>query len=264
MTHRWERERAAHLLAGSRAGTDRRRRAEILARTARRGARSGTGVGQSALVDEVTPSRWRRMTTAEDGSRPLGKRVRVGFGYAVVGAVSGAGLAVGKGLYEGLARLSPRVGRLWAWPWAALAGALAATLWALDVPYGLSVHLDRRFPLSLFQWGPWWAWALWQTAIALSVVAFLVWAWGWAAVPKRAVAPKERNKDGSFRQTPDKKKVKLDLDDDADEHDALVDDAPDDRPARREIPLVQLDDLDEVITMYDGLDDEVDDDEDPA
>ncbi|GAA2375911.1 hypothetical protein [Gordonia cholesterolivorans] len=252
MTHRWERERAAHLLAGSRAGTDRRRRAEQLARTARRGARSGAGVGQSALVDEVTPSRWRRMTTAEDGSRPLGKKVRVGFGYAVVGAVAGAGIAAGRGMYAGLARISPRVGRLWAWPWGAVAGALGVTLWALDVPFGLGLRFDRRFPLSLFQWGPWWAWALWQTAIALVVTGYLVWAWGWAGVPKGAVAPKERNKDGSFRATPDSKKVRLDLDD---EDDAPVAPEPS-GPPRREIPLVQLDDEDDRITMYDGLDDE--------
>lgn len=253
-THRWERERAAHLLAGSRPGTDRRRRAELLARAARRGAREGTGVSQSTLVDEVTPSRWCRMTTDEDGSRPLGKKVRAGFGYAVVGAVAGAGLAAGRGLYEVLARVSPRIGRLWAWPWVAAAGALAVALALAGVPFGFGLRMDRRFPLSLLHYGPWPAWLLWQVAIALASVGYLVWAWGWAAVPRGAVAPPEKNKDGSFRATPDDKKIRLDHDDEGDVPD---EDAPADRPPRREIPLVQLDDFDEddgLDAMYGGRD----------
>ncbi|MFT3661757.1 MAG: hypothetical protein QM809_10235 [Gordonia sp. (in: high G+C Gram-positive bacteria)] len=208
--YRWERERAAALLEGSRAGTGRRRRAEILARDARRAARADTGVAQSQLVDEITPWWWRRWTTNDDGERRTGRKVALGAGLVVGAVVAGPGVAAGRGVYRLLWQRAPRVGRRGWRAWGTAAGALAAVLAACGVPLGVAVRLDRRFPLTLIDLGPWWAWLLWQAVFALVTVAWLLWAWAWGAVPADAVAPPEKNSDGSWRETPDAERVKLD------------------------------------------------------
>ena len=46
-----------------------------------------------------------------------------------------------------------------------------------------------------------------QTSATSTALAQLLW--GWAGVPRGAVKPSERNKDGSFRVTPDEEKVSL-------------------------------------------------------
>lgn len=196
------------MLQHSRAGTSARRRAELLARADRRGQRDEHGLAAAVAQDEVTSALWRRITLGE-GRSPI-KAVTYAGACVVGGVVGGAGALVGYATYRGLWQLSPKIGRLWAWPWAAGAGVVAALAWLLDAPLGVSVRVTRHFPLDLISIGPWWGWAIWQLAVALAVTAWLIRAWGWAGVPARAVVPNPKRKDGSFRETPDSQKVRLD------------------------------------------------------
>ncbi|GAA4658884.1 hypothetical protein [Gordonia humi] len=219
MTSRWERERSAWVLAHSRAGTSARRRAELLARADRRGQRDQHGLAAAVAQDETTAPLWRRVALGE-GRSPI-KAITYAGACLVGGIVGGVGAGIGYGAYRGLWQTSPKIGRLWTWPWAAAAGIGAVSLLALDVPLGVSVQFTRRFPLDLVQIGPWWSWAGWQLVIALATVAWLIRAWGWAGVPKNAAVRDPRKKDGSFKATPDHAKVALDPEDDMDVWDRI-------------------------------------------
>ncbi len=208
MTSRWERERSAWCLAHSRAGTSARRRAELLARADRRGQRDTHGLTAAVAQDEVTSPLWRRVALGE-GRSPI-KAITYAGVVVLGGIVGGVGAGIGYGVYQALWRYSPRIGRLWAWPWAAAAGVLAVAAWTLDLPLGVGLQFTRHFPTDLVRIGPWGAWAAWQLVIALATVAWLVRAWGWAGVPRNAVTPNPRRKDGSFKSTPDSRKVALD------------------------------------------------------
>lgn len=234
--YRWERERSAYLLAHSKPGGTLRRRSEILGRDVRRGTRAGAGVESAAVQDEVTPDLWRRLTR-DPATGERGRRVRYGVAAVVVAVAVGPGIALGVGCYKALVRVSPRIGRLWWWPWALAAGIALISLLLTGVPFGIGPHLDRRFPLSLIQVGPWWAWLAWQTTVAIGVTAFEIWAWGWRGVPKGAVPKSDRNADGSFREIGDDEKFRLDTGgdtdyvppavEDGDAADALNDEYPD-------------------------------------
>lgn len=208
--HRWERERAAWAQDHSRAGTSGRRRAELLAREARRGQLAGAGVGAAPLQDDVTPPLWRRLLTGEDVG--LGKKVGLGVVGVLGTVIGGVGIAAGQGVYRVLLRISPRIGRLWWWPWAVLAALLLALRWMLtDWPaLGFWLGIGRYFPGSFIGFGGWAGWLDFQLIVAAATTAYLIRAWGWPGVPRGAVAPPERNKDGSFYVTPDKDKARLD------------------------------------------------------
>ncbi|WP_341257820.1 hypothetical protein [Gordonia malaquae] len=212
MTSRWERERSAWVLQHSRAGTSARRRAELLARADRRGQRDQHGLTAAVAQDEVTAPLWRRVALGE-GRSPI-KAVTYAGAVVVGGIVGGVGAAAGYGIYRGLWQISPRVGRLWAWPWAVAAGIGAVATWVLDLPLGVSIRFSRHFPVDLISIGPWWGWIIWQLVIALAVTGYLIRVWGWAGVPANAAIRDPRRKDGSFRETPDSQKVSLDPEDD--------------------------------------------------
>ncbi|MBS4103088.1 hypothetical protein [Tsukamurella paurometabola] len=210
---RWEHERAAWLKAHSSAhggavSQALRRNAELLERRARRAERAGTGIAATATQDEVPPSLWQRLTRGEGGARQ--HRPRWALVAAVVAVAIGAGLLLGRLAYRLLWRRAPRIGRLWWWPWAVASAALMGGLVLTATPFGLRPHLDRHFPLTLLDFGPWWAWLLWQLAAALATVSVLVVGWGWPGVPKGAVAPPAKDKSGNWRVVPDKEKDDLD------------------------------------------------------
>lgn len=205
----WARERAAYLMAHSRTGTSARRRAEILARAARRGLTAGTGVGASPVQDELTPEWWRRVLGKED--RGVGVKALIVAAWAVAAAVVGPGVVVGRyAIYPALLRLAPRIGRLWAWPWLAVGGIAVVVRWVFtDWPWvGVSIGLDRYIFADLVITGRWWAWLQWQLAVAALTVGWAVWAWGWKAVPRKAVAPPAKRRDGSWRTDVDVEKAK--------------------------------------------------------
>lgn len=209
-TYLWERERSAYLLAHSRPGTSRRRRAEILARKARRGQRAGTGVAGSALHDEVTPALWRRLVSKDDDTESLARGLFVGLGACAGLVLVGPAVLIGWCAYKALERFAaPRVGRLPAWPGAAITAVLLLALIPLGVlPVGAQVHLLPHLPIVQVVYSKL-DWLTWQIVLAPAVTSYLVWAWGWAGVPKNAVGKPEKNKDGSFRVTPDEEKVNL-------------------------------------------------------
>ncbi len=216
--HRWERERAAWLHAhssdhGGQRHQAMRRNAEILDRAGRRGRRAGSGIGATAVADEIRPGLWYRLTHDNDGSR------RRRFVWAVLAAFAavagGVGYLVGRLVYRALERRSPTIGRLRWWPWAAGAAAMVAARVAgtllLDWPWlGVRLHFDRHFPLTLADFGGWLAWVQLQLVVAPATVAVLIVVWGWAGVPKGAVGPPVKNPDGSFYVTPDADKDDLD------------------------------------------------------
>ena len=208
MSGRWERERGAWVEAHAREGTSASRRYQLLARADRRNQRGEHGLGAVIASDEVTAPLWRRIMLGE-GKSPL-KAITYAGAVVVGGIVSGVGVAVGYGVYQTLWLYSPRIGRLWMWPWAAAAAIGALVLWLLDAPFGVSIRFTWHFPSDTVQIGPWWAWVAWQLVIALAVTAWLIRAWGWAGVPKKAVIRNPRRKDGSFKPTPNHAKVSLD------------------------------------------------------
>lgn len=209
-TYLWERERSAYLLAHSRPGTSRRRRAEFLARKARRGQRAGTGVAGSALHDEVTPSLWRRLTSKDDDQESLARGLFVGLGACVGLALVGPAVLLGWGAYKALERfVAPKVGRLPAWPGGAITAVVLLALIPLGVlPVGVGVNVLPHLPIVQVIYSKF-DWFAWQIVLTPAVTSYLVWAWGWAGVPKNAVGKPEKNADGSFRVTPDEEKVNL-------------------------------------------------------
>ncbi len=72
-------------------------------------------------------------------------------------------------------------------------------LW-MEMPSGLHVYPPVALPV--------WLWV--QTSIALLLVGVQVWQCGWAAVGKGAAPKPEKDKNGEFRKTPEKQKVRLD------------------------------------------------------
>ncbi|MCM3897098.1 hypothetical protein ND991_17980 [Gordonia sputi] len=183
-----------------------RRRSEQLDRRARRGQRAGAGIAANAVADEVGPGVWHRLTHGADGRHHRPRWMLLGVTVAYLG---GLGIIAGQCVYRALVRVSPRIGRLWAWPWAVVAGALILVLALTQTPWRPWFELDRHFPVSLLDVSPWWALAGWQIAVALATVAAEIVAWGWAGVPKGAVAPPARNRDGTWRET--RAKTRLDV-----------------------------------------------------
>lgn len=253
----WYRERAAYLMGRSRAGTSARRRAEILAREARRAQRSGVGVGEAVAQDELTPPLWRRATGKE--GRGWFVKGALTLVAALVAVVAGPGIAIGRyGIYEVLVRwVAPRIGRLHWWPWATVAAALLAVRWFVaDWPLLGIGAANRYYPWEWVTLGGLGGWLQFQAVAALAATAFSVWAWGWAGVPKGAVAPPERNRDGSFYVPDENKRVALS------ESAPVSNAAPGyEVPEIREIPRVQLSESNEDMLTAFG---EAGDDDDHA
>lgn len=210
---RWEKERAAWLLARSKPGTLRRRRAELLAQQGRRLARGGTSAGESALHDDATERLFTRLMKTDEGSvDKLARLVLVPAAYALVWIAVGGAIAIAAALYKGLWTLAPRIGRLWAWPWAA-AGALVGIAGGLLLDRGPVVDVSvwpRYFVIDIAWLRFWTMWVWAQLTIGLLFTALQIRRSGWAAVPANAVPRREQNKDGSFRKTPQRQKVRLD------------------------------------------------------
>lgn len=210
---RWERERSAWLLAHSRPGTTRRRRGELLARQARRLSRSGTSAGESALHDDATERRFRRLMKTEEGSVDrLARAILVPLGYALAWLIAGGAIIIAAAFYRGLWTLSPRVGRLWMWPWLVAGVAVGTVSWlVLDHGPVVDYSVWPRYLVIDIDWprlATSWLWI--QGSIALVLTGVRIWSEGWAAVPVHARVQSATNKDGTFKATPKRQKVRLD------------------------------------------------------
>ncbi|OBC01733.1 hypothetical protein [Gordonia sp. 852002-50395_SCH5434458] len=215
LEYRWERERSRELAKGERPASARRRRSQLLSRKADRRARSGIGVGAATTGDDVVPPWWRRALAEQDAGESLSRMIAMGALGAVVAALVGVGVGAGRGIYWLMERCSPRIGRLWWSPWATAAVVVGAALWFLGLLTGPSLKLIPRFPmlwpdLSFGEWVT--SWASWQLVIALGATAYFVHAWGWAAVPRKAVEPSKQNADGTWREIPEGQKIDIGYD----------------------------------------------------
>lgn len=232
VAHAWERERSRRLFEHSDPGTSARRRAQQLARTARRKGRAGSGVDGAGAGDDITPPLWRRRSRDEHVGAASHALFYAGVGLGL--ALAGGAVAAGTGIYSVLERwVAPRTGRLWAWPWAVLGALLivgGALIGWLPGPGLLPGALAGGTWLG--------GWLLWQLAMTPLVVAWKIHAWGWAGVPRNAVPTPERHRDGSFRATPDSEKVRLDPLAGSCDADAADDDEPE--PAAVQPAKVQL------------------------
>lgn len=215
---RWEAERAAAVMARSRAGTSARRRAEILARRARQAGREGTGVAGTAVHQEVTPPIWRRAMAHDDGAEAGARLFFLAIGGAVVLWIFWPGILLGAGLYGAFYMAAPRIGRTAWWPPAVGAVVTLAIGW-------VSGFMARPWEMVLTPMPTWpiltvgvplpdvpGAWllskALWALVIGSVIFAFELRAWGWDAAGE--VAPPEKTRDGSWRQVTEAEKARLD------------------------------------------------------
>lgn len=216
----WAAERAAWLLAHSRPGTSRRRRAELLGQQARRDQRAATGVSDSGMHEDVTPPLFRRLTTTDDGTgEKVARAIGVPLLFAGVFAIAGPGMLGTKLLYRRAVDGSVEHGHLKPAKWY-LAGVALAVLGALLCwlikPVVIGVHLWTG-PIEV-HWLPWLLVTLWiQGSIALLGTALWITENGWAGVKSEArplVAAPKKDDSGQWIATPDNQKINLDYVDD--------------------------------------------------
>ncbi|WP_129656316.1 hypothetical protein [Rothia halotolerans] len=209
---RWEKERSAHLLSRSEAGTPKRRRAELLARRARRLSRGGMGTAESSFSEDVTQQWWREWVQAGDRDGEKASRfLLVMAAFGLLWLVLGPALVIAFALYGLLWIFAPRIGRLWAWPWlAAAAAVLAVGAYALSHSAAEPVTVSAGF-VPEFDWSAFLFMAIWGQLVAgLVLTSYYIVRSGWAAVPQGAVPKPVKNKDGSYRKVAEKEKVRLD------------------------------------------------------
>ena len=153
---------------------------------------------------------WRRLVSKDDDQESLARGLFVVLGACVGLVLVGPAVLLGWGAYKLVEHFAaPKVGRLPAWPGAVITAVPLLVLIPLGVlPVGVGVRVLPHLPLVQVVYSKA-DWLLWQVVLAPAVTAYLIWAWGWAGVPRGAVKPSERNKDGSFRVTPDEEKVSL-------------------------------------------------------
>lgn len=213
---RWEKERAAWLLARSRPGTSLRRRAELMRRVSRRDQRSQSGVAETGLHEDVTEPLFRRMLATDEGStEKMARLVMVPAIFIVIGLVIGPAMLVAKAIYAVLWHFSPGIGRLWNWPW--FAGGVVSMVvggWIVSAVVTEPVMWAESWPPELHVYlpvfGPLWFWA--QTTLGLLLTGLHIWRSGWQAVKPKSSRSKvavKKNKDGSFKRIEDKDLVDL-------------------------------------------------------
>lgn len=177
MSTRYERERAAWVLARAGRRAAARRRGEKLAVKARRADREQAGAGDAAFVEVTTRNVFTRNVMREEGpANVLGWFVLTATWMFWLAVLLGPALVLGAALYGLSWALVPRLGRVRSWPF------LVASLCAL---------LGSVLVFWLLPPDGWAAWVL-TGYLALQLVvgplraAYLARANGWAAVAKRA------------------------------------------------------------------------------
>lgn len=209
---RWEKERGAYLIGHSRPNSSRRRRGELLERRARRMHRSGTGVAETSVREDVTEPLWRRLLSTDEGTgERMARLALVPLAYMTIWLVVGPAIVIAATLYGLVWRLSPRIGRLKVWPWM-LAGLLLAAVGGpvlhltsfqvITIYTGPVVDVDWLGLAAVLLWG--------QLSLGLLLTGGLIHSNGWAAVPANAVKKPEKDGRGEYIKTPEKERVRLD------------------------------------------------------
>ena len=206
---RWEKERSQFLLGRTRPGSSGRRRAETIGRRAKRIGRTGAGLSEAAAREDVTPCLFRRMLKTDQGAKEQSARlVMVPMLFGAVGLIVGPAIAVAAALYGLLWYRSPRIGRLWAWPWLATGGVLL-TAWAVAFAMpgsnvwaeGMTLHVYLPWGVSM--------WLAGQLALGLLLTGLQIRACGWKVVHAGAAPKPMTDSEGNFLKTPGHQKVAL-------------------------------------------------------
>ncbi|WP_353113252.1 hypothetical protein [Microbacterium sp.] len=201
IAQRWEKERGVWVLHRSRPGTSARRRAELLKQRASRISRAGvTGVAESARHEDITPSLFRRMLATNDGAKEqMARLIWVPLIFLMIGLAVGPAMLLAAAIYAGLWWHSPKIGRLWDWPWYIAGGVVATVLFLV----GTFMEATPTFTQI-------WGWI--QLPLGLLFVGLHIQRCGWAAVRPLAGAGKtgpKKNADGSFKRIADEDVVQL-------------------------------------------------------
>lgn len=194
--HRFEAERSAWIK--SRAWWDKAgavRRAELLARQARKLERTASGLGDSALHEAELPSRFKRWThQSEDAS----STAVLGLAYVMLigflGVAFGLAWLVGQAAYRAW-DTAASTRRVLIWPYLVAALGVAVLAWigrplGLDLwlIYGLASFIEIVTggwigPAALSRWyaAGWVSWMEIQAVLGLLYAGWLAYAWGWSA-----------------------------------------------------------------------------------
>ncbi len=194
--HRWEAERSAWIKG--RTWLDKAssaRRAEVLARKARKLERTNSGLGESALHEAELPSSFKRWTskTEDTSSAAVMTMAYVLFtGFFVFWF--GLAWVVGRAAYRAW-ETAAATRRVLIWPYAVAAVGVAVVAW-IGRPMGLDLWLIHGLaslieaatggwigPAALSRWyaAGWVSWIETQIVIGLLYAAWLAYAWGWTA-----------------------------------------------------------------------------------
>lgn len=175
MAGRYEKERAGWVLARAGRNMTARRRGERLLMAARRGDRSGVGVGDAAYAEVSTPGIVTRTVMRGEGiSGKLGWLVMGGAAAALFALAVGPAWLTSRVAYLVWWVMVPRWGSVRAWPY--LVGSVLPALVVAAAPHLLSEHV-----LTV-------QWVGAQLGLGMLWAAWLVRASGWAAVEARESA----------------------------------------------------------------------------
>ena len=175
MAGRYEKERAGWVLARAGRNMTARRRGERLLMAARRGDRSGVGVGDAAYAEVSTPDIVTRTVMRGEGiSGKLGWLVMGGAAAVLFLLAVGPAWLTSRVAYLVWWVMVPRWGSVRAWPY--LVGSVLPALVVAAAPHLLSEHV-----LTV-------QWVGAQLGLGMLWAAWLVRASGWAAVEARESA----------------------------------------------------------------------------
>ncbi len=191
------------------------RRSELLDYRALGSRRAGVGAGESSITHEITPRWIKRFLADDDFTEQLARFVSLVVVGPIVAVLVGPGLGIGAVLYRGLERLSPRIGRLWVWPWIVLSALVLLITGGIGWLTGPRLGLIPWFPmvwttLPLYDFIV--SWVCWQLVIAFAAIAWWIYAWGWRAVPRDAVKAPKQLPDGTWRETPESERIDIGFD----------------------------------------------------
>lgn len=194
--HRWEAERSAWIKERTWLDTaGAARRAELLARRARKLERAASGVGESALHEAELPSRFKSWTSkTEDASSAAVMTLAYVLLTGFVVFWFGLAWIIGQGAYRAW-ESAATTKRVLIWLYLVAAAGVAFLAW-VGRPMGLDLWLIHGLasiieaatggwigPAALSRWyaASWVSWMEIQVVIGLLYAGWLAYAWGWAA-----------------------------------------------------------------------------------